>query len=481
MNQRTTSLLGLLNKCNLTLLTLTLVLIPKLSSAQTPGTLDSTFGTGGKVTTDFGGSSAARTVAVQANGQTLAAGVTVVNGITDFALARYNSDGTLDASFGTGGIVTTAFDFPGNFDRVSTFIRQPDGKFVAVGSTVGNPFANFALARFNADGTLDTSFGTGGIVTTGFGVSAEATAAVVQADGKIVTAGYANLDGGESFALARYNSNGTLDASFGTGGKVGTAFNSGSVSYTQAFSVAVQPDGRIVAAGYTEIGACLFNGLELPCFDFALARYNSNGTLDASFGTGGRVTTDFGGPYDQAESVAVQPDGRIVVAGAAARLTNTGFDFALARYNSNGTLDTNFGAGGKVFTDFAGDNDTPSEPSALALQSDGKIIVVGQTLVGGFNNFALARYNGNGTLDTSFGTSGKVITDFAGANDVPFSIAVQPDGNIVVAGGATVNGRADFALARYIGGGGNVPSATLSTSSLAFGKIVLGTTSTAKV
>ena len=480
MNQKMASYLGLLTKYNVALLALTLLLTPKFSSAQTSGTLDASFGTSGKVTTDFGIPAAARTLAVQADGKILVGGVAVVNGGTDFALAHYDSNGTLDTSFGTSGKVTTAFDFPGNFDRVFTVVPQPDGKFVAVGSTV-NLFANFALARFNANGTLDASFGTGGIVTTAFGVSAEATSAVVQADGKIVAAGFANLNGGESFALARYNSNGTLDTTFGTGGKVGTAFDSGGFSYAQAFSVAVQPDGRIVAAGYTEIGACLFNGLELPCFDFALARYNSNGTLDASFGTGGRVTTDFGGPYDQAESVAVQPDGRIVVAGAAARLTNTGFDFTLARYNSNGTLDTSFGTGGKVFTDFAGGNDTPSEPSALALQSDGKIIVVGQTVVGGFNNFALARYNGNGTLDTSFGTSGKVTTDFAGADDSAVSAAVQPDGNIVVAGAATVNGRVDFALARYVGGSGDVPSATLSTTSLAFGKKVLGTTSASKL
>src|SRR5262250_1448506 len=186
--------------------------------------------------------------------------------------------------------------------------------------------------------------------------------------------------------------------------------------------------------GYTFMGACLFNGLEQPCFDFALARYNSNGTLDASFGTGGRVTTDFAVPNDQAESVAVQPDGRIVVAGAAGRFTNRGFDFALARYNSNGTLDTSFGTSGKVTTDFAGADDVPSEPSAVALQGDGKIVVVGRSRVGqtpdgDVYDFALARFNSNGTLDTSFGTSGKVTTDFAGANDVPSSVAVQPDGN----------------------------------------------------
>src|SRR5262249_47672992 len=300
-------------------------------------------------------------------------GLAVFNGVVDFALARYNSNGTIDTSFGTGGTVTTVFDFPGSFDRVFTIVQQPDGKFVAVGSTV-NLFANFALARFNANGTLDASFGTGGIVTTGFGVSAEATSAVVQSAGKIVAAGYANLGGGDDFALVRYNSDGTLDTSFGTGGKVTTAFLSQGFSLAQANSVAVQPDGRIVAAGNAEGGGG---------FDFALARYNSNGTLDASFGTGGQVTTAFlsqGISLAQANSVAVQPDGRIVAAGNAKVGGRT--RLASARYNSNGTLDTSFGTSGKVTTDFAGTKDVPSEPSAIALQGDGKIVVMGETLVG---------------------------------------------------------------------------------------------------
>src|SRR4029077_17412435 len=126
-------------------------------------------------------------------------------------------------------------------------------------------------------------------------------------------------------------------------------------------------------------------------FDFALARYNSNGTLDASFGTGGRLTTDFAGANDQTDSVAVQPDGRILAAGAAGPYINRGFDFPLARYNSNGTLDTSFGTSGKLTTNFGGFNDWPSEPSAVALQGDGKIVVVGQTLVVNVYDFALAR------------------------------------------------------------------------------------------
>jgi uncharacterized delta-60 repeat protein len=457
----------------LSLLALTISLIPALVSGQTfstesSGTLDPSFGIGGMVTTDFGGTSAAvRAVAVQPDGKILAAGSAYIDGVSDFALARYNRDGTLDASFGTGGTVTTPFDFPGNFDQVAAVVLQPDGKIVLAGSTV-NVFANFALARFNSDGTLDASFGTGGIVTTNFGqVSAQAFSVAVQPDGKIVAAGYGNIDGGEDFALARYNSNGTLDATFGTGGKVSTAFAGPpgqGFSYALAYSVALQRDGKIVAAGEAFISGGR---------DFALARYNTNGTLDATFGTGGMATTDFVSPNDLASSIAVQPDGRIVAAGAAGPFLNRRFDFALARYNSNGTLDASFGTGGKAAkTDFAGFDDVPS---SIALQGDGKIVVVGRTSVGDNFDFALARYNSNGTLDTSFGTSGRVTTDFAGSTQVPTSVALQADGNIVVAGVADINGQHDFALARYVGSAVTpAPDIDTAPASLAFGNVTQG-------
>src|SRR6185369_5396991 len=386
-----------------------------ISPAQSSGTLDAGYGTGGKVTTDFAASASVGGVAVQSDGKIVAAGAVQFSASSDFALARYNTDGTLDGSFGAGGKVTT--DFTGGYDFATSVVVQPDGKILAGGNAGMAPFAGFALVRYNSDGSLDATFGTGGKVATGFfdtvfgQVSATAYSLALQPDGKVVLAGYANLKGGESFALARYNANGTLDAGFGTGGRVSTDFDpSGQGSFAFAYTVAVQQDGKMVAAGESTI-----NGQR----DFALARYNSNGSLDAGFGTGGKLNTDFSGFADLAGSVTVQQDGKIVAAGAAATSTaaSSSFNFALARYNSNGTLDNTFGKGGKVTTDFAGASDTASD---VAIQPDGKIIAAGTATINGFTDgaFGLARYNSNGTLDTTFGTGGKLTTNFvAGAAD----------------------------------------------------------------
>ena len=242
-----------------------------------------------------------------------------------------------------------------------------------------------------ASGALDATFGIGGKVTTDFaGDSDEARGVVLQPDGKIVAAGAANTEGsrdrgsGGDFALARYNPNGALDATFGTGGKVTTDFNGDDDA---AFGVVLQPDGKIVAAGAAKTS---YRGQ-----DFALARYNPNGTLDATFGTGGKVTTDFNGDDDAAFGVVLQPDGKIVAAGAA-KTSYRGQDFALARYNPNGTLDATFGTGGKVTTDFNGDD----AAFGVVLQPDGKIVAAGAANTegsrdrGSGGDFALARYLG---------------------------------------------------------------------------------------
>src|SRR5262245_10810056 len=207
------------------LLALAVVLAPALIHGQTRGTLDASFGTGGRVTTTIGGNSDfARGVVVQPDGKIIAAGPALGDTGSDFGLTRYNTDGTLDTSFGINGIVTT--DFGGAFEGAWSVALQPDGKIVAAGLTILSRTNQFALARYTSDGTLDAGFGTGGRVTTGFpgATVANAFSVAIQADGKVVVAGWTNIDGGADFALARYDSTGTLDASFGTAGRVITAF-----------------------------------------------------------------------------------------------------------------------------------------------------------------------------------------------------------------------------------------------------------------
>jgi uncharacterized delta-60 repeat protein len=417
---------------------LCLVLCASASFAQSG--LDSSFGTGGKVVTGFGDVDVeADSVVVQPDGKIVAAGFTTdLWNQSDFALARYNTNGTLDATFGTGGKVTTNYV---DFDYETSMALQSDGKIVVAGSIIVNNSPDFALLRYNSNGTLDATFGSGGKVTTRWGGPAQSYGVAIQSDGKIVATGYAHLSEGWSFALVRYNSNGTLDTTFGTGGKTTTPFAVPSVAQTN--SLRIQLDGKIVVAGVTFV-----NNAGNLVGNFALARYNSNGTLDTTFGTGGKMVTDFGAD-DHAFSVALQADGKIVAAGM------EGADFALARYNTNGTLDGTFGTGGKVVTDFAGSGDLAL---GVAIRPDGKIVAVGRTSVPFPQNsaFAVARYNSNGTLDTSFGNGGKATTTFAGSHgDQASSVAIQSDGKVVVAGTAVLNVNTaitiaqQFAFARY--------------------------------
>jgi uncharacterized delta-60 repeat protein len=214
--------------------------------------------------------------------------------------------------------------------------------FVSLSIAFGAPVVAAA-----APGDLDASFGQGGIVVTDFGGTDVAAAVAIQPDGKLVVAGRSNTGGNASFALARYNrNNGVLDPTFGNGGVVVTDFG----ATDQAFAVAVQPDGKIVTAGRR--GS-----------DSIVARYNQDGTPDAAFGTAGRVITNFGGT-EQALALAVYPDGKILIAGRTN--SGSGFNLALARFQSAGILDPSFGSSGLVTTDFAGGVD---RAFALALST----------------------------------------------------------------------------------------------------------------
>lgn len=418
-----------------------LVLVAAMAFAA-PGDLDPNFGTGGIVTTAIGvASDTGRSIAVQADGRIVVAGQSSNGSNDDFSLVRYNSDGTLDTSFGGGdGIVTTAIGAAD--DQAFGVALQGDGHIVVVGYSSNGSNSDFALVRYTSNGSLDTSFGGGdGIVTTniGAGTNDYAVDMALHGDGRIVVAGYSLNGTVGDFALVRYNSNGSLDASFGDNGIITTDI--GTVTDDRASSVALQGDGRVVVAGRT-----------FP-FDknhFALVRYNANGTLDTSFGGGdGIVITPVGTTDDAAYDVVLQADGRIVVAGSS---SNGGYnDFALVCYTTDGTLDPSFGGGDGIVTTQIGTS--VDHGYGVALQGDGRIVVAGYSIGLGNPDFALVRYNQDGTLDPSFGRGDGIVTTAGSSSDIAFDVALQGDGRIVVAGSSS-NGNADFALARYDAGAG---------------------------
>jgi len=262
-----------------------------------------------------------------------------------------------------------------------------------------------------ASGQLDTSFGFKGKVTTRIGAASNVSGIALQPDGKVLVVGSALIDGRSDFALARYRGNGSLDTSFGRTGRVVTSIGSRDL----AFAVAVQRDGKIVVAGASD------NGQRI---EIAVARYTANGSLDSSFGSDGVVTTAPGDAYSAANAITIQSDGKIVVAGS------TEWDFALVRYNPDGSLDNTFGMRGTVTTSIGGPRD---RATSIAVQRDGKLVVAGRT--GGYEAawFALARYNRDGSLDTSFGRSGVVTTRVKGYDEAQ-ALVLQADGKVLVAG-----------------------------------------------
>jgi uncharacterized delta-60 repeat protein len=382
------------------------------------GDLDPTFSGDGKQTTDFGaGPSAAEAVVRQADGK-----IIVVGGADgNFLVARYNLDGSLDPSFSGDGRVQTNFT---GLDG-ATDVALRDNKIVVVGfSTDNNDVGHFALARYNANGSLDTSFSGDGKQTTAGGFF-EATGVALQADGKIVAVGTTGSD----FALARYNPNGSLDPSFSGDGKQTTDFAFGVAG---ARGMAIQADGKIMAVGESLAG-------------FALARFNPNGSLDTSFSGDGLQTNDFGGAA-AGRKVAVQGDGKIVAVGQG----GSGGDFALARYNPDGSLDPSFSGDGLQTTDFYWE--AADGARDVAIQANGRIVAVGAGVGGPTGtDFGLARYNANGSLDTSFSGDGRRRTSFTAgrsSSDYVNGVALQGDGRIVAVG----VGGGEFALARYLGG-----------------------------
>jgi uncharacterized delta-60 repeat protein len=364
------------------------------AQAANAGDLDASFDGDGRVVFDvFGGvDDSAQAVAIQRDGKIVIAGFWCGFGagcnVGTFAISRFNPDGSLDSAFGSGGRTLVAF--PNGWAQATDVAIQTDGKIVATGwrnDDDGVNDADFALVRLEPDGDLDPTFSGDGKVMTSFGGSDGGEAVTIQGDGKIVVAGSTRGCGDEDFALARYNTDGSLDTSFSGDGKVCSGFGS---DHEGALAVAIQTNAfpgdhrtRIVVAGTTDDDNC-----PLDCdYDFALARYHANGSLDTSFGGDGKVTTGLLSSEDVAAAVAIQPDGRIVAAG---HTTNTGdHDFALARYNSDGSLDGSF-EGGTLVTEMG----AWDEAEALAIQADGRIVAAGSAeSYDGDYDFAIARYH----------------------------------------------------------------------------------------
>jgi uncharacterized delta-60 repeat protein len=432
----------------------------KVTVSPLSSSLDTTFGTSGMVTTPIGsGNAVAHALGIQSSdGKIVAAGSSNNSGNDDFTLVRYNTDGNLDTSgtpgtgFGTTGIVTTSI---GSGDAVANALGiQSDGKIVAAGYSLLSGTENvFTLVRYKTDGTLDnTGFGAGGIVTTPIGsVGDYALALGIQSDGKIVVAGYSfNITTNKyDFALVRYNTNGNLDAGFGTGGKVTTPIGGSSDDYANALGI--QSDGKIVVAGYSRIGTK---------YNITLVRYKTDGTLDnTGFGTNGIVTTSIGSIDDEAHALVIQSDGKIVVAGSSYDNTSSKYDFALVRYNTDGSLDTSgtlgigFGTTGIVTTSIGSDGYW-DYAYALGIQSDKKILAAGSSNSGSNYDFALVRYNTDGSLDTTFNATGTkpgtVTTPIGSSDDFALALGIQSNGRIVVAGYSYNGSNDNFSLVRYL-------------------------------
>ncbi len=366
-------------------------------------------------------------VTIQGDGRIVAAGDSYAGATYDWnlALARCNADGSPDASFGAGGKVTTNV---GNDDRVADVVVQGDGKIVAAGYSYDG-FHNFTLVRYNANGGLDASFGYGGKVSTAMGGGAQAVA--IQGDGKIVAAGYFDNGSGGALALVRYLGNGALDNAFGSGGKSLTAGVAGGAS-----GLAIQADGKIVAVGNTD------NGGGYP--NFVVARYDGGGSLDNTFGTGGKVSI-FSTYRDTLNAVVLQGDGRIVAAGCSYG-SGGGYDLAVRRFNGDGSPDAGFGTGGKATVVVGGYY--PLGASVALVPGSDNIVVAGFS----DTDLVLARYKSDGTPDATFGSGGKVRIDTGSVGAIVFDMAIQPDGRIVLAGKSYVSSEAtgyDVVVLRY--------------------------------
>ncbi|MCC6461924.1 MAG: hypothetical protein IT260_15735, partial [Saprospiraceae bacterium] len=400
-------------------------------SAQAPGSLDNTFGTGGIIQTPFlAFPTDCRAMVVQADGKIVLGGVYTAGGVVNMAFARYNTLGVLDNTFGTAGKSSIAFN--NQQVKLNVLQRASGNKIIAAGSSNNKP----AILRLTSAGAADNTFGTAGIVEFDGGL-ASIVDLVVLPTGKLLGCGISDLGSGKQFAVFRRNADGSVDNTFGTNG-----FAYATVGLQPTLTkMTVQGDGKILLTGTIYF--------DVSKYDMILTRMSANGVLDNTFDTDGIVTTilSTNAAYEQGNALAIQQDGKIVVAG---RITNAGPTvFAIVRYNTNGSIDNTFGTNGSTTLNF---NNSLDEPKAISLQSDGKIVVAGSSVNGANRYFALARLNKNGSPDTGFDGDGKVTTAIGTKAWGEVVVAQSSVGKILVAGYAEGASPRQFALARYNSG-----------------------------
>jgi uncharacterized delta-60 repeat protein len=420
------------------LLATTMSLLAFTIALAAPGDLDPTFSGDGRVIADISGGSfdSIGGISIFPSGRIIVAATSNDN----FAVIRYLSNGTLDSTFSSDGKVLTDF---GGSEGTEDVAIQSNGRIVVTGTsclTGGWPDGDcdVVVARYNPNGTLDTTFSGDGRLRTDLGGRTNGTwsGLAVQSNGKLVVAGYMHNGTNFDFAVYRYDANGALDVTFSGDGRVNIGFGSGPEDL--ATDLVLQSNGKIVVGGVS----CDVVGL-LPwenC-DFAVVRLNPNGSLDTTFSGDGRQVVNFGG-VDLPDGIALQSDGKVVLAGYKEGPTES--YFAVARLTTDGTLDTTFRGIGRVVTSFGAGSGAHGRD--VRIQSDGKIIVIGHAN----GNFAVARYNTDGTLDATFSGDGLMMVNF-GFDDIGWVIALQSsDGKYVLAGRRDNGTQSDIALARVL-------------------------------
>ncbi len=423
---------------------LSLTLITALHAVE--GDVDTSFGTDGRVTTDIDNSSKDDGLEIirQSDGKVIAVGAT--SDRNDFATIRYNSDGSLDDTFGINGIRVE--DLGSNFEGASGVAIDSNGNIIVA----GNKDADFAIIRYKSNGSLDDSFDTNGTLTANLTIQDIIFDVAIDEDDKIVILGTTFNGNEQDITLQRYNTDGTLDNTFGTMGTRIIPFGMGKVASLGFESLAIQSDGKIVIV-------CSNDGL------FTVIRLNTDGSFDNSFDTDGMNTTTFNSnSIETGTSVKLQSDGKIIAAGDSQ--PNAGDrDFVIARFNTDGSLDDTFNTSGKNITDFGNGDDFLS---SVAIQDNGKIIAGGGVAGASDRDIGLVRYNSDGSLDNqaTFGSNGDAtVTTDLGSNDNALSILFDAEQLLVLIGGSE-----DFVLGRYIttesgsGSGGSSGSGTGSTT-----------------